>query len=423
MDGHSVEGGIMAGESMNKDDGSNNSLPRPRILVAVVIGSLFLVEVVIMNFFHEFAETANGTMDAMTLTAVLLPLLYFLIYRPLSRSVNDLMAFSGTLERQVRERTEELGYSEALHRTVITSSSDAIARINGDGVILMANSAAHRMFGYADAELENKHISTLLPDGHEKALAYGAAALNGGDVQRAVRVVEAMAVTRSGRKLTVECTSSECLVNNEISFVIIMRDVTERKKAEEVLRESKARYRQLSEASFEGIVIAIDGKILDVNDAFARMFGYAKEEIIGKTALDISPPESHAIIMDHIRRKSEELYDALGLKKDGSLFPVEMRGRVILHNGQIARITAVRDVTERKKADEALRESEARYRLISEASFEGIVINIAGKVVDCNSAFARMFGYAPEEIVGKVPLDLSPPESHAIIMDHIRRES
>ncbi len=413
----------MIDKNMKIEGGRNSSFPRPRILVAVVIGSLFLVEVIIMNVFQKFAETAHGTMDAIILTTVLLPLLYFLIYRPLSRSVNDLKELSGTLERQVRERTIELEFSESLHRAVTTSSADSIVRINGDGVILMANPAAHRMFGYANGELENKHISLLLPEGHEKVLADAAAPANGADGPAAVPVAESVAVTRSGEKLTVECSSSECMVNGEPSFVIIMRDITERKKADEVLRESKARYRQLSEASFEGIVIAIGGKILDANDAFVRMFGYARGEIIGKTAFDISPPESHDIIMDHISRKSEEAYDALGLRKDGTVFPIEMQGRAILHNGQIARITAVRDITGRKLAEKALFESEARYRLISEASFEGIVINIDGKVVDCNSAFARMFGYAPDEIIGKVPFDLSPPESHAIILDHIRRES
>ena len=149
---------------------TKNAVPRPALLVAIVIGSLYVVEAVIMNFFHEFAETAHGTMDAMILAAVLLPLLYFFIYRPFSRSVKELKAFSGTLERRVRERTVELEFSEAVHRAVITSSVDAIVRINSDGAILMANPAAQWMFGYGKIELENKHISLLLPDGYERVL-------------------------------------------------------------------------------------------------------------------------------------------------------------------------------------------------------------------------------------------------------------
>ncbi len=523
--------------------GTKNAVPRPAFMVAIVIGSLYLVEVVIMNFFHEFAETAHGTMDALILTAVLLPLLYFFIYRPFSRSVKDLKALSGTLERQVRERTVQLEFSEALHRAVIASSADAIIQINVDGVILMANPAAYWMLGYGKTELENKHISLLLPGGYERVLVEGfAASLDGWDGHRAAPVAEAVAVTKSGKKLTVECTSSECLVNSEISFVIDMRDVSERrkaekeltsimeaqpdilyvinpqgalikwnsalqelcgltrdqmtgrlaadfvceedrpvvyegikevfekgsasiearfirhdgtlvphlcngavwknldgepigfigvgkdiserKKAEEALRESEARFRLLSDLSFEGISISVKGKIVDANTTLAQMAGYTLDEIIGKNVFDITTPESHAVIMEHINKGIESPpYEVTGIRKDGSLFRAEVKGHNILYRGQMARGTAIRDITERVKTEQALRESEGRYRQFSEASFEGIVINIDGKVVDCNSAFARMFGYEPNEIIGTIPVDLSPPESQAIIMDHIRRGS
>ncbi|MBI5637238.1 MAG: PAS domain S-box protein [Nitrospinae bacterium] len=532
----------MDNESLKKEDGAVNALPRPLILVATVVGALYLTEVIIMSFFHEFAETAYYTMDALILTTVLLPLLYFFIYRPFSRSVTDLKALSGALERRVRERTVQLEFSEALHRAVIASSADAIIRINSDGAILSANPAAHYMFGYGKTELENKHISLLLPDGYERVLVDGfAASLDGWDGHSAAPVAEAVAVTKSGKKLMVECASSECLVNSEISFVIDMRDVserrkaekelisimeaqpdilyvintkgalikwnsalqelcgltreqmmerpaadfvceedrqvvfdgikevlekglasievrfirhdgalvphlcngaawkspdgellgfigvgkdiTERKKAEETLREGEERFRQLSEAGFEGIVINVEGKVVDCNSAFARMFGYAPEEIIGTIPVDLSPPESQAVIMDHIRRGSEEVYDVMGRKKDGTLFPIEMQGRVILYRGQKARITAVRDISERVKSEQAIRESEERFRQLSEASFEGVTITVGGKIVDCNTSFARKFGYARDEIIGKTPLDLVPPESYAIVADHIGRGS
>ncbi|MBI5637240.1 MAG: PAS domain S-box protein [Nitrospinae bacterium] len=140
-----------------------------------------------------------------------------------------------------------------------------------------------------------------------------------------------------------------------IGFIGVAKDISERTKAEEALRESEQRLRQLSEAAFEGIVINIEGKIVDCNSAFARMFGYEPEDLIGTVPVDLSPPESRAVIMDHIRRGSEEVYDVIGRKKDGTLFPIELQGRSIPYRGVNARVTAVRDITERKEAEEKLK--------------------------------------------------------------------
>jgi len=391
----------MSDKSLKKENGDKNAVLRPWLMVAIVIGSLFAVETVIMNFFHELADMANGAMDSLMLTAVVLPLTYFLIYRPFSKSVRDLKALSGDLERQVREKTVRLEFSEALHRAVIMSSSDAIVLIDGNGKLLMANPATHWMLGYSKTELENRHISDILHDDHDRVLVDGyVASLDGWDGHTAAPTVEATAVTKSGAKLTVECSSSECLVNSEISFVIVMRDVSTRKKAEMKILEAEARFRQLSDASFEGIVITVEGKFVDANNAFARMFGYTPNEILGKTPLDLASPESHAIVMEHLNKGIEgPSYEANGVKKDGSTFPVEIQGRNMFYHGKNARVTAIRDITERKRNEELLRESEQKFmRFFMMVPIALGVVNKDGIITEFNTRFTEVLGYTIDDI-------------------------
>ena len=118
------------------------------------------------------------------------------------------------------------------------------------------------------------------------------------------------------------------------------------------LREGEARFRGLSEASFEGIVLHEEGKILDANRALATMFGYEPSEMIGKTAAELSKPESHETIYRNIQSGNERPYEVVGLKKDGSTFPIEVIGRDVPYRGHIVRVTAIRDLTDRKRAEE-----------------------------------------------------------------------
>lgn len=285
---------------------------------------------------------------------------------------------------------EKLGFSEAFHRAVITSSPDTILLTKGDGKILMANIAAHKMLGYTERELKDKNLSLLLPNNHQRVLAEGfKASPEGLSQENVVLMVEAEARMKSGGKLTVECASAECVLNYEKSFVLTMRDVSERKKAEVRIHEAEARYRQFSEASFEGIAISVEGKILDCNSAFARMFGYSPGELMGRHLADLTTPESLGRAMDHIRRESEENYQLTGCKKNGTLFPVELQGRKILYHDQKARITAVRDITARMAAEEGLRiakeSAEEATRL--KDKFVSLVAH------DLRSPFTTILGY------------------------------
>ncbi|MDQ3949823.1 MAG: PAS domain S-box protein, partial [Gemmatimonadota bacterium] len=129
-----------------------------------------------------------------------------------------------------------------------------------------------------------------------------------------------------------------------------------RQRADEDLRESEERFRQLAEVAVEGVVIHDNGLILDANESFARMFGYRLDELLGRNFFEfLTTPESREVILRHVRAGSEARYEAVGLRKDGSEIVVELSARTMAWQGRKVRVGTVQDVTERKQASDAAR--------------------------------------------------------------------
>ncbi len=137
------------------------------------------------------------------------------------------------------------------------------------------------------------------------------------------------------------------------------------------LAESEARYRLLQAATFEGITVHEHGRHIAVNDAFAAMLGYEPHEIDRLTAWDLAAPESRPVIQEHIRSGSDEPYEVVGIRKDGSRIDLEVRGKTLMDGERRLRVTALRDITDRKQAERALHAlvaSEQAARLTAEAA-------------------------------------------------------
>lgn len=128
-------------------------------------------------------------------------------------------------------------------------------------------------------------------------------------------------------------------------------EIAERQKAEQALRESEARFQALVEAIFEGVVVQENGRLIDANPGFAKMFGYSLEEIMGKAITDLLTPESVAIAQQRIANQQEDPYEITGIRKDGSLINLEVVGKQSLFQGRRVRVSAARDITERKRAE------------------------------------------------------------------------
>lgn len=167
--------------------------------------------------------------------------------------------------------------------------------------------------------------------------------------------------------------------------------------------ENEERFRTLADATFEGIVIHEDGRILDANIAFADIFGYEIYEMIGMTVYDLVVPEERPAVIAHARSGSEQKYEITGRKRDGTRIIIEVRGKMAQRESGPIRVVAVRDVTEQKEYERELR----REALIFENINDSVILtDLAGKIIDVNPATVHLFGYEREELIGKTPSEM-----------------
>jgi len=145
---------------------------------------------------------------------------------------------------------------------------------------------------------------------------------------------------------------------NITDFLAVQEDITGRKQTEEALKESQARFRKIIEASFDGIEIALDGVVLEANRGFAEMFGYTLEEVIGLPVADFVAEESRESTLQRIEQHIEGSYELVGKRKDGRKILLEATARTHQIGGRPARVTALRDVTERRTLEEQLRQAQ-----------------------------------------------------------------
>jgi len=163
-----------------------------------------------------------------------------------------------------------------------------------------------------------------------------------------------------------------------LHIISVTRDVTERKKAEETLRESEIRYRQLVDATVEGIIIHKEGIVKDLNERACELFGYSHDEMIGKNVLTLAAPEFVETIKEKIMTGSEDSYEARGLRKDGSMFWADMHSHQIIVGGELYRITTLWDITERKRTDMALRQANDKLTMLNSITRHDILNQLMG---------------------------------------------
>jgi PAS domain S-box-containing protein len=149
-----------------------------------------------------------------------------------------------------------------------------------------------------------------------------------------------------------------------VGLIGAVMDIDAEKRAQEQLQESEERLRRFFDAAFEGLVFHEQGHVLDANPAAEALYGLASGEMVGRHVLEFAPESVHELIRGRIRAGSEEPYEALGLRKTGALFPVEMRSRNICTAGQRVRVTAW------KEAEQQLQDQAARLRALSSRLLE-----------------------------------------------------
>ncbi|HEB73438.1 MAG TPA: PAS domain S-box protein [Nitrospirae bacterium] len=177
------------------------------------------------------------------------------------------------------------------------------------------------------------------------------------------------------------------------------------------LEKTNKKFRQLSEATFEGVLVHDKGEILFTNNVLPEMFGYKAGEMAGLNALDFVAPEHRDFAKDKMLSGAEEPYETSGIRKDGSKIPVEIHGKPVPYEDRIVRMVAIRDLTKRKESETALKESEERYRdLFENANDLYYTTDLEGKFTSVNMAILDTLGYRREELLGRHYSIVTPPE-------------
>jgi PAS domain S-box-containing protein/putative nucleotidyltransferase with HDIG domain len=199
----------------------------------------------------------------------------------------------------------------------------------------------------------------------------------------------------------------------EGAFAII-RDVTERKKAEDALRQSEKKYATLVESGNDGIVIIQDGLLKFANTQVYNTLGFSPEEVIGKPFTQFLAPGDIDLVSERYRRRvaGEDVpgrYEARLLAKDGREIMTELSANVIEYEGRPADMAIIRDITERKKAEDALGESEERYRSTLDGMMEGCqIIGFDWRYIYVNDALAKQGKRTKEELLGHTMMEMYP---------------
>lgn len=181
----------------------------------------------------------------------------------------------------------------------------------------------------------------------------------------------------------------------------IIVDISEQKAIENKLRESEEKYRLLFEAESDAIFMidAESGQILDVNPAATRSYGYSRQELLAMKNTDVSAEPEKTI--EATNQRQTKVLIRYHKKKDGTILPVELSAGFTIFRGQKIQIVTARDITENKKMQDALRESENKYKLLVESSQDGILMLKADLIKYANQAICQMLGYSLDEILDR----------------------
>jgi PAS domain S-box-containing protein len=200
-----------------------------------------------------------------------------------------------------------------------------------------------------------------------------------------------------------------------IGIAGINHDITKRKQMEDQLRESENRYRTLFDSTNDAIFIHdMGGKFLEVNKVACERLGYSREELLQMTPADIDAAEHSATVqqrVEELNRIGHHFAEIIQVRRDGTTLPTELSSRLIEFKGKPAILSIARDITKRKLAEEALRESEEKYRRLFEQAMDGIALADpeTGIILDCNQALAALVGRDRAELIGQHQAILHPP--------------
>jgi PAS domain S-box-containing protein len=312
---------------------------------------------------------------------------------------------------------EALRESEEEYRRLVETLNEGIWRIDAEGYTTFVNPRMEEMLGYSAGEMEGEHLFAFMDDEWVEEARHRLK-------QRQQGVTEQHEFTfrkKSGEP--VHMLLSTCPVFDDhgtyAGALAGVVDITERRKAQEALRESEERYRTLVEQSQDGIYLLYDHRFEFINSRFEDLFGVTQEAVRASDFdfISLVAPESRPLILERERKLAagEQVsprYEFTALDVDGNRIYVEVSVSYLPYRDGLATRGMVHDITERKQAEEALKESEEKYRGLFESSSDGILLHdLEGAIVDANQKALDLLAYTRGEMAALNVSDLHPPEA------------
>ena len=295
--------------------------------------------------------------------------------------------------------------SDAVFRALTESSPDGIILVDQEGKIVLVNLQTEKLFGYTRQELLGHAVETLVPERlRGRHRGHRAGFMGHPQVRPMGAGLELFGLRKDKTEFPIEISLSPIQTRDGMLVCTAIRDITDRKRIEERLR------RLLDSAPDAMVIAGNDGRIVLVNTQTEKLFGYKREELLGQP-VEVLVPErfwnhhrthrSNYMVNPQSRAMGagSELY---GLKKDGTEFPVEISLSPQQTDEGVLVSSTIRDITERKRVDDALRQSEANFRAMIEGTYGVYRATPEGQLLVVNEALVKMLGYdSAEELLAR----------------------
>lgn len=330
---------------------------------------LLLFMIFLLDLFQELLlpvvlgaqeSSSHKAFHAFFTTIFIAPVLWVLVTRPLSR-----------LARSEQART----------RAVYAQVVDAVITFDANGLIECFNPGARRIFGGSAEEMAGRPVASLFRDGGRVFERLTRAAVNPVRDSDKVPRFELPGCRRDGTVMTMDVSISRIETREKPEFLLIMRDITERRLADEALQASELRFRQIFEQSDDAIIFLHPRShaILDINVTTCDMFGYRREELIGKNLSQICSAEDCQRLESLVRRvekgESSQLENLAGLRKDGIELILSIRCKIMTLLDQDVLYCTVRNVTDRVRMEAEAREIQSKLIQANKMTALGLMVS------------------------------------------------
>jgi two-component system, cell cycle sensor histidine kinase and response regulator CckA len=339
------------------------------------------------------------------------------------RPVTDV--FATPQAGDVNGRDEPGLQSEDRFRTIVENASDAVIEIDEASNILYVNRAAEQIFGYERKEILGQPLTILMPEhlrqDHRRALARY---LESGEKHLSWRTVEFPGLDKGGREIWLEVSLSEYGVAGKRVFAGACRDISQRK----LIEQERARFAAIVASSADAIMTTdLAANITSWNQGAERVYGYGAAEVVGKQSTLLAPPELSQEMGDILNQlkaaRSIEDYETVRVRKDGRSVHVSLSVSPIYdESGKLLEAAVIaRDLTQRKPAEEALRQSEQRLQGIINSAMDAIItVDAHHRIVVFNRSAEQIFGCPATSALGQTMESFIPEKFREKFQEYIK---